>query len=124
MNSRAKGKRVELGAAEALRSIGLDARRSAQYQGVGSDGDLIVEPSELHVEVKARQRISVYAWHDQARRDARGKTPILLMRADRRPFLAVVMLDDLPRLVELLHGRVSSPTQATGGSTLGTPPAG
>lgn len=100
MDSRAKGARGELEAAEALGRIGLDCRRSVQYCGRGGDADLVCD-AELHIEVKLTERLNPYSFMSQAIRDSRSKkTPIVVMRSSYKPWLVLVRLDDVPALAE------------------------
>ena len=101
MDSRAKGKRGELEAAEALGRIGFDCRRSAQYCGRAGDADLICD-ADIHVEVKLTERLNPYRFIEQAINDSRGNSriPTVVMRSSYRPWLVMVRLDDLPRLAE------------------------
>ncbi len=93
VNSNRKGQRVELEAVAALAALGIKARRSQQYQGFGSDGDLVIEGASLHTEIKGRKKISIYDWVEQAKRDSRGRRPYwVLCKADRRDWLVVVPL--------------------------------
>lgn len=112
MNSKRKGSRLELEAAAVLRSIGLDARRTQQYQGLGSDGDLVVPELPIYWESKGRRSIGVYSWIEEATASARGRLPVLLCRGDRKPWLCVVEVAALPRLVEVLSGRVHQATSS------------
>lgn len=103
--SRAKGKRGELEAADALGRIGLDCRRSAQYCGKNGDADLICEGLELHIEVKLCERLNPYRFIEQAVTDSRAsrKVPMVVMRSSYKPWLIMVRLDDLPKLVEEMN---------------------
>ena len=93
VNSNRKGQRVELEAVAALAALGITARRSQQYQGFGSDGDLVIEGASLHTEIKGRKAIAIYDWVEQAKRDSRGRRPYwVLCKADRRDWLVVVPL--------------------------------
>jgi len=103
VNSRAKGARVELAAAAELNALGLSARRTVQYQGLHSDGDVVVDGVSVHLEVKSRAEIHCYRWMEQAIDDARrGRMPALLMKADRKPWLLCFRLTDLPCLFKAM----------------------
>ena len=53
VNSRQKGKRIELEAVKFLKSIGIECRRSQQYSGAGHDFDIeIPDAPNLKIEVK------------------------------------------------------------------------
>lgn len=100
-DSRAKGKRGELEACEALGRIGIDCRRSAQYCGKAGDADLTCD-CELHIEVKNTERLNPYKFLEQAVNDARGssKCPVVVMRSAYKPWLIMCRVDDLPRLAQ------------------------
>ena len=118
-NSKRKGKAGELEAAAELRRVlGADVRRSQQYCGAAGDSDLIGLEG-VHVEVKRCKRLSLYPAMQQAVDEARdGSVPIVLHRADgtnqhdRRSWLVVVRLDDLPSLagrLQMLHEQTGLP---------------
>lgn len=100
---RQKGKRIERAAAARWSTItGSSARRSVQYCGSDGTADLIAQDG-IHIEVKGRKAISAIRFHDQAKCDAKpGALPIVLMKEDRGEFYLMLLLDDLPQLVELL----------------------
>lgn len=100
MNSRRKGKAGELEAAHMLERLGFHARRSVQYNGQAGDADLRTNLEGVHVEVKYTERLSPYAFMDQAVRDSRGRAlPVVLMRSTRRPWLVCCRADDLWNLI-------------------------
>ena len=100
MNSRMKGKRGELEAVRALKTLGLDAERTVQHEGRGSAGDVRVFGANVHAEVKGRATITACRVMDQDIRDCRrGATPAVLMRENRGPFLLMLQLSDWWRLV-------------------------
>lgn len=104
MNSKRKGSRIELEVVAALAAMGLSARRTQQYQGWGSDGDVVIDGADVHTEVKGRSSIAIYDWLDQAKRDSRGRRPYwVVCKADRRELLAVVPLASLFEVVRRLH---------------------
>ena len=82
MNSRAKGKRGELDARDAVRECWWsDCMRSAQANGKHSADLLNVLPG-THVEVKRRARISALKYLRQAEKEAGPTIPFVLMRED------------------------------------------
>lgn len=100
MNSRRKGKAGELEAAHMLERLGFHARRSVQYNGQAGDADLRTNVEGVHFEVKYTERLSPYAFMDQAVRDSRGRAlPVVLMRSTRRPWLVCCRADDLWNLI-------------------------
>lgn len=103
INSRAKGKRVELAACRWIAAtLGIAARRTAQVDG-GLSADVVTEPDiGLHIEVKGRKRIAAFDFIRQAERDASpGRLPVVLMfeNGDTHPVL-MVRLEKLPELCE------------------------
>ena len=103
-SSRAKGARGELEACEALGRVGLDCVRTRQYansaQGHKSP-DVVCDRADIWFEVKRTEHLSPYRFMDQALSDSRGKqVPAVVMRSSHRPWLLMIRLDDLPRLLE------------------------
>jgi hypothetical protein len=97
---RRKGNRVEREVLAILREAGLEARR-VPLSGSAPDypGDLEVELPGLGrvlVEVKARKRVGLEGWLE-----GRG---LLVLKADRRPPLAVLPLEALLALVRAAKG--------------------
>lgn len=114
MDSRAKGKRGELEACGALARIGLDCRRSVQYNGRAGTSDVVCEDApKLHIEVKLTERLNPYAFMDQAIRDMHKlpHVPMVLCRSSYKPWLVILQLEDIPRFVEVYQDarRVSTP---------------
>lgn len=101
MNSRSKGKRGELEAAQAWRELIGAARRGQQFHGGHDSPDLVVMDG-IHVEVKRVEQGNPYGWMDQAVGDAGPNVPLVLHRRNKQPWLAIVRLEDLPRLAALL----------------------
>jgi len=99
-NSRRKGKRGELEAAEALKTLGIKARRAVQYCGRGCTADLITD-WPIHFEVKRQERLNPYEAIEQAANDSNGNVPAVLWRRNRRDWLLILRLDDIPRFVEV-----------------------
>lgn len=98
VNSRAKGKRGEHLACEALRSLGIEARRSVQYSGQAGDDDLITSVQGIGFEVKNTNRLKPYPFIDQAAHQCKrgsSRLPVVLMRSDNREFLCMFRLADL-----------------------------
>lgn len=103
MNSRRKGQRGELeAAAEIRRLLGTAAGRGRQYHGSPDSPDIRTAITNVHFEVKRCERLSLYAALDQATRDAGENIPIVLHRSNRRPWVAIVRLEDLPRVAKEL----------------------
>jgi len=97
--SRRKGKRGELeAAAEIARLFRIEACRGRQYHGAPDAPDICTAIPEVCFEIKRCEALRLYPALDQAIRDAGQKVPVVLYRANRRPWVAIVQLNDLPRL--------------------------
>lgn len=93
-NSRQKGKRGELEIARILRDYGYrDCRRGQQYSGANGDADVVGLPG-IHIEVKRRERLDIYAAIGQAKSDARnGELPVVMHRKNDCEWLVTMPLD-------------------------------
>jgi len=101
--SRNKGKVGERELAhEFSRVFGVTARRGVQFQGSPDSPDIVTNIPNLHIECKRTERFRLYDALDQAVSDAGAKVPVVLHRQNKRPWVAVVKLDDLPRLAMIL----------------------
>ena len=101
--SRNKGKTGERELAHELsRVFGVTARRGVQFQGTPDSPDVVVDIPDLHIECKRTERFRLYEALEQAIEDAAEKLPIVLHRQNKKPWVAVVRLDDLPRLATIL----------------------
>lgn len=91
-------------AGELSRLFGVACRRGVQYSGLG--GDDVVGLPGVHVECKRTERLALYAALGQAIADAEGRepseVPIVAHRANGKPWVAIVRLDDLPALLKAL----------------------
>ena len=96
INSRAKGARFERALASKLREYGYtNARRSAQYCGkTGAAADLVNLPG-IHVEAKHAERMQLYDWIAQAKRDAKksGRLPAVFHKKNNAEILVTMELD-------------------------------
>jgi hypothetical protein len=102
--SKRKGKRGELeAAAEIRRLFGVEARRGRQYQGTDESPDLATAIPDVHFEVKRTESLRLHEALAQAIEDAGLNVPVVLHRANRHPWVAIVRLDDLPRLAVQLY---------------------
>ena len=105
VNSKVKGSRFERWVAAQLCRLGWRSRRTQQYQGMGSDGDIVLEDvPETHWECKVRAALSLYKWIDQAQRDSRGrKLCVVVAKADRREPVVIVELERLGQFIDLMQ---------------------
>lgn len=96
INSKDKGSRFERQLAGIFRDYGYkEARRTAQYCGnTGQAADLDGVPG-LHIEAKNQERMNLYDWIDQAKRDASksGKLPVVFHKRNNHEILASMPLD-------------------------------
>lgn len=96
MNSRDKGARYERELAGALKELGYDARRTAQYCGkTGEAADVIGLPG-IHIEAKHQERVQIYEWMAQAVRDSSGSgdLPAVFFRRNHCETLVCMRLED------------------------------
>jgi hypothetical protein len=93
--------------------LGIEARRGIQFRGgpgrwEESDAmnpgepDVVTSIEALHIECKRSERLRLYEALDQAIGDAGGKLPIVCHRQNHREWVAIVRLEDLPRLAAIL----------------------
>ena len=93
MNSRNKGKRVELELAHLLKTYGYPAERGVQYSGLKGNAD-VVGVEGLHIECKRSERVTEEDFIKQAERDARkGQIPIVMYRKNGEQWKALLRLD-------------------------------
>ena len=110
--SKAKGKRGERElAAELGRVLGVTARRGVQFQGSPDSPDVVTNIPNVHFECKRSERIRLYEALEQAVSDAgTSKVPVVCHRQNNKPWVVIVRLDDLPKLVEILHNNTNLKT--------------
>jgi hypothetical protein len=103
-NSRQKGKRGELDAADALRRLfSWTARRTQQFKGTSDSSDVeVAETPDAFWEVKREERLNVFKAMDTAVAEAGPKLPVLMHRRNRTDWLVTVRLADLVRLAEVV----------------------
>ena len=96
VNSKRKGKEFELKLARLFREYGYNARRTSQYCGNSGDASDVVGLPGLHIEAKARERMELYDWMAQAKRDAEGtgKYPVVFHKKNNANILVTMEFDD------------------------------
>lgn len=109
MNSKRKGKRGELEAAQAIRDVfGVEARRGVQYHGGPDSPDLVTGFGNLHFEVKRVERLALADALQQAISDSRGKFPVVLWKKNRGPWVFIALLEHMPciagEIYRTMHG--------------------
>lgn len=95
VNSKQKGARFERSLAGKLREHGYDCRRGQQYSGANGDADVVGLPG-LHIEAKHREKMQLYDWMAQAKRDSEGtgSLPAVFHKKNNAPILVTMELDD------------------------------
>lgn len=97
VNSKQKGARFERQLASKFREFGYaDSRRTAQYCGNTGDASDVVGLPGIHVEAKHQERMSLYDWIDQAKRDSKGtgNIPAVFHKKNNAEILVTMTLDD------------------------------
>lgn len=97
INSKDKGARFERQLAGIFRDYGYsDARRTAQYCGNTGDASDVVGLPEIHVEAKHQEKMRLYDWMEQAKRDAAGtgEKPVVFHKKNHAEVLVTMRLDD------------------------------
>lgn len=101
--SRNKGKTGERELAHELtRVFGVTARRGVQFQGSPDSPDVVTDIPGIHIECKRTERFRLYEALEQAIADAGTGVPLVLHRQNKKPWVVVIRLDDLPRLAAIL----------------------
>ena len=102
VNSKQKGARFERLLASKFREYGYDARRTAQYCGNTGDASDVVGLPGLHIEAKHQERMQLYEWHAQAKRDAaaggENRLPVVFHKKNNAPILVTMELDDFMKI--------------------------
>ena len=99
VNSKEKGARFERTLSRIFRNeYGYDeARRTAQYCGNTGDASDVVGLPGLHIEAKHQEKMYLYDWVEQAKRDAEangeGKIPAVFHKKNHAEILVTLPLD-------------------------------
>ena len=97
INSKEKGKRFERQLASLFREFGYtDSRRTAQYCGNTGDASDVVGLPGIHVEAKHQERMQLYEWMEQAKRDSKGtgNIPAVFHKKNNHEILVTMRFDD------------------------------
>lgn len=110
LRSRNKGKQGEReAAAELTRLFGVEARRGCQYAGGPDSPDIQTSIPGVHFEIKRSERLRLYEAIVQAAQDAPVNTvPVVLYRANNKPWLVVLQLNDLQQVAVQLYLQMAS----------------
>ena len=101
--SREKGKRGERELAKKLNELfNVKARRGRQYKGSPESPDVHAFDG-IHIECKRTEKFNAYAALEQAGDDAGDAVPVVMHKRNYKPWIVVVELEDLPRLIKLLE---------------------
>lgn len=101
INSKQKGARFERHLASLFRDYGYEARRTAQYCGNTGDASDVVGLPGIHIEAKHQERMQLYDWVDQAKRDAEageGNIPVVFHKKNNAEILVTMTFDDWMKL--------------------------
>lgn len=100
VNSKQKGARFERQLASRFREYGYNARRTAQYCGNTGDASDVVGLPGLHIEAKHQERMNLYEWVSQAKRDSEGtgRLPAVFHKKNNAEILVTMTLDDFMNL--------------------------
>jgi hypothetical protein len=102
INSKQKGARFERDLAKKLREYGYETRRTAQYCGNTGDASDVVGLPYIHIEAKAQERMNLYDWMAQAKRDAKaggkGLMPAVFHKKNNCNILVTMELDDFMKI--------------------------
>lgn len=97
-----KGARGELDLSKELTKLfGEQCRRGQQFCGANGDADVVGLPG-IHAESKRTEKLQLWPALEQAVADAGDNIPVVFHRPSRKPWIAIVRLDDLPALAEKL----------------------
>ena len=98
VNSKQKGARFERSLASRLRAYGYNTRRTAQYCGNSGDASDVVGLPGIHIEAKHQERMQLYEWMAQAKRDAKaggkGVLPAVFHKKNNAEILVTMEFDD------------------------------
>ncbi len=115
--SRRKGAAGEREAAAFLNEVlGTRFHRGRQYHGGPDSPDLAGDLPGLHLEVKRCERLSLYKALSQAQQDADvAQVPVVMHRANSKPWVMIVEVDQLIRLLDVVDKhRARLPVQEGG----------
>jgi Holliday junction resolvase len=96
INSKQKGARFERSLASRLKEYGYEARRTAQYCGNTGDASDVVGLPGIHIEAKHQERMQLYDWMAQAKRDAAGteNIPVVFHKKNNCDILVSMRFED------------------------------
>lgn len=100
VNSKQKGARFERLLASMFREHGYEARRTAQYCGNTGDASDVVGLPGIHIEAKHQERMQLYDWMDQAKRDSAGtgNVPVVFHKKNNAEVLVTMQFETFMEL--------------------------
>ena len=102
VNSKQKGARFERLLASRFREYGYEARRTAQYCGNTGDASDVIGLPGIHIEAKHQERMELYKWMSQAKRDAEAggenRIPIVFHKKNNADVLVTMTFDDFMKI--------------------------
>ncbi len=101
--SRDKGKRGEREVAALLREHGFAARRGQQYQGGPGSPDVVHDIPNVQIEVKMREKLSLYPVLEQTKKEAKGIVPVVFHRRNKKPWVVVLYAEDFLHIMERMR---------------------
>ena len=110
--AREKGKRGEREAAKLIAdTFRVEASRGCQFAGGEDSPDIRTAIEKVHFEVKRTEALRLWDALDQAIKDANSNVPVVLHRPNGKPWVAICLVRDLPRLaVQLYLTLAANPT--------------
>lgn len=100
VNSKQKGARFERLLASRFREYGYEARRTAQYCGNTGDASDVAGLPGLHIEAKHQEKMYLYDWMAQAKRDSEGtgRLPAVFHKKNNAEILVTMEFEDFMNL--------------------------
>lgn len=100
---REKGKRGEREVVDLIKRYGFEARRGQQFKGGADSPDVVHDIPHVFVEVKYREKFSLYPALEQAREEAGGDVPVVFHRRSGKPWVAIMDARDFLKAMENLR---------------------
>ena len=98
LNSRAKGATGERALCDEFERLGMLAERTVQYCGRSGDAaDVRLFGTDLHIECKRTERITMREWVEQATRDAHARDWVIATKQNHRPWMIILSLEQWAR---------------------------
>lgn len=115
INSKQKGARFERLLAGMFRDFGFkDSRRTAQYCGNTGDASDVIGLPGIHVEAKHQEKMHLYDWMDQAKRDSAdtGNIPAVFHKKNNAEILVTMRFEDFMKVYKEYYESYQCPKKA------------